>query len=550
MADLDITIGLDAVTNDSGLSNVIGRVQELARAFDELAHESDRASEVFGALRVDIREAFTALDGQVSKLTLAAQANRLFAAGVEVNSNELRAMAVRAKEVADATGQEFEPTFERLVNVVRRGKDRLHEFGVEGNNTSEMLRSLTDNFGTATDKASSAADQIDQMTVEWEELRLAFADGVSKEIPEVLTGLRQIADAFGLTTSNSLNASTAAAAFGRTMVHIAADLAHPIVALNQLVTGFEQLRQQLGRGQLTSDALRRAGQLAAIGRIQAAQGQAAADAAVAESRGTVLEPLDVEGRRTRGVRGGRRRNRLGQGTFDPGDSRDQLRELEENARSLAEARGAAIQAEADHHAERNRLSREAHEERMRLIREGAAAERDRLGEMQRNAGVERAIKQRQISDFANWTVLFGDIAKQSVDLFGGSEADKNYITAATEAVLAVKDAAVFNYYGAVLHAATSSFAVATAIKQDSGGKSKHRGTPGGTSLGGAASPQQAAAPSQLIGGGQNGNGAVTYNVTFTGQTLVTRDDIDRAIHEAILRHADNGQPIPRRAVSQ
>ncbi len=172
MSDTVVEILFKAVGADlllKSVEDIIGKLKAAADAVNEAAHEVDRFDDVMAHLRTPIEEANEALEGQIDKMTLAMAANKLTEAGVEVTGNQFRAMAVKAKEVADATGNEFEPTMQKLIRAIVTGHDRFHQFNLTGADGKEMLANLTTEFGHAGVAADSTADKIDALTHKWDD---------------------------------------------------------------------------------------------------------------------------------------------------------------------------------------------------------------------------------------------------------------------------------------------------------------------------------------------------------------------------------------------
>lgn len=546
MSDVPITISLDVMTtNLQAFDQVRGQMQatfqaltEGVRQFQELASAGDRFSDVMSALKTDISEAREALNGQVDSMTLAIQANRAAQSGLNLTAEQFRAVAVRAKEFADANGMEFEPAMERLTSVLIRGTDKFHAFGIEGENQAEMIADLTRKYGQATSEIGGVTDATDALASSWEDLKNRIGESVDGNgaITRAITALAELVG-----TLQAVPGAVEVMGTAFTMVTLGplADMLGRVLALRQAMIDagiapdlMAIVNPQAGASGPTAGAAARGarGGGAQVPRVRAGGVSAGARA------GSEVEAARGGGGGGRGATGPDTSMEAGTFLFGPGDASFVESEADAPARRRADTWREAVEAV------RPAMKQYTTELDVASRKDSWFTER-----AERNAQARARARDQELSMAASWAGSLGQTFEQVGSALGISESAQNLIRGTTETVLAAIAWAKAVAPGgqafipeAVAHTAAAAMAFAAAANPSGG-------STGSTGGGGVPS---GAGPSFVGGGGGASGGGRTTNITINmGPGVSSARDVRREIQRALIMEADNGNPMPYRVVS-
>lgn len=184
--DFSIRLGLvGAATVLTGIQSVFNMAGQLVGRIRALAEAADAYGDVVSGHVVSVQAANAATQGLIESITLHQQAARMEAAGVEVTSEQLRALAVAATNYANTTGQDINESFVALTDSVTRCTSRgLRPYGVElqrgaslDQQRQAVLDQLTRSYGDQTIEINGTADAFTALentaTTAFNELLLA-----------------------------------------------------------------------------------------------------------------------------------------------------------------------------------------------------------------------------------------------------------------------------------------------------------------------------------------------------------------------------------------
>lgn len=186
------------------------------------AMEGDRASDVLGAMALDMTGLQRATAGTVDAMSLAEASNRALAAGLNLSQRETEAVVAAAANYARTTGTDANAATNQLISALVSGRERgLRPFGIQAGDTASAIAALTGRLGeneTALRENSGALDrtatQVSDLKVEFQQLA---ADGVETFLAAIgLIGSRTEAQMDRALAS----AQTFAARFNRIAVSI------------------------------------------------------------------------------------------------------------------------------------------------------------------------------------------------------------------------------------------------------------------------------------------------------------------------------------------
>lgn len=555
MSDIPVNILFGVIggpESASAISSMMAVIGQLKDEFIEAAQDVDRFDDMMAHLKIPIDEASEALDNQVEKMSLMQAANRLTQAGVEATSNQFRAMAVRAKEVADATGQEFEPVMQALTRAVITGKDRFHQFNLEGDDTQSMLSGLVRELGDAGVEADSTADKIDSLTNSFNDWFRDVERGVTEGGPinKLMETLEAISESI-----TELAGGTGG------LADLAAGFVNLLIELNPITFALEMIRDLLDaiavfgrhlRGvTLTGNPMQDA--ISISGALSEAQ---------AEAGGRMLARQEAEnpisdgrssagGQVATGARGGAgsagRRTRAGGGGGGGGRGRGE----ESGTRSVEDfLELAGIVSITREGGVGDVLAGEGGEGDLEdfLKREAFFYEQSEKREQEHTELVKKFAKEREearmseMDAFGNQVSAFGGFFSQMVGIFGEHETARHLIEGTSETVLAaISWAKVANPFGgqvfipeALAHTAAAAMAFAAAANPKDGAG---RGAPAGAGAGGFTG----ARASDSFGGS-------APPIVLNMRGIATDKEVGLAVRAALIASAQGGSPLPMRAI--
>jgi hypothetical protein len=525
-------------------AQIQGQIQETAailtssaRQWLALAAAGDRYGDVMGALKTDISQARAALNGMVDDMTLATAANRASQAGLALTGEQFRAAAVRAKEFADANGMEFQPAMEALVGVLIRGKDRFHQWNIEGDNSKEMIADLTAKYGDASAAIGGVTDATDALNSQWTNLTNKMGQAMDTNGP--LTALAStLSGIVGWLQEGEARAAGFGSALTTGLLGGVGMLANMLDMARQFVdlTGDQDWRLAEGAvGGWDQASIDRATRLA--------QGHAAPvgtytpEGAPLTSRTARPDRL----RRSRGGGGGGG----GADDFATGMVRGSL----EAQAALASQKQSALKSQGDAEKEILEANTDATQaiiedndrwELANMKAHGKARAEILYAQRQREQDAEIGSQKKTLAAVSSYTSTFGDIIGQGMEEFGASKGAMAYFSAVETSVQAAIEWArsLVPYEGAAHVPAAIGLTAAAAFGFAKAAELGHHGA-------GSGGPSGAGSGAAAMGGGPTNN---TYNINFQGQAFVTRSEVDAVIHESIVRSADTGRQLPRRAV--
>lgn len=211
--DFSITMGLvGASTVLTGIRSTIDIMGMLIRKVSELAEAADAYGDVVAGHRVSVESANEATSHLVDTMELHRQAARLEAAGLQVTSQQFRALTVAATQYAQATGGDVTESVERLTTAVIGANSRgLRPYGIqlrENGTLQDRQRALIDQLtrahGAETVAIEGTQDAIESLRNSWGEawgemlLTLEHSAGpigeflrlVSRQVNDIAAALR------------------------------------------------------------------------------------------------------------------------------------------------------------------------------------------------------------------------------------------------------------------------------------------------------------------------------------------------------------------------
>ena len=174
--DFSIRLGLvGAAQVLTGIQSVLTMAGQVAAKVRELAEAADAYGDVVSGHVVSVEQARIATNSLIDSITLHQQAARMEAAGFQVTSEQLRALAVAATNYANTTGQDINESFVQLTESVTRCSSRgLRPYGIElergadrAQQQQAVVRQLTDAYGDQTAEIEGTADAIASLETEW-----------------------------------------------------------------------------------------------------------------------------------------------------------------------------------------------------------------------------------------------------------------------------------------------------------------------------------------------------------------------------------------------
>jgi len=553
VADIPITISLETLVGDSGakLAGIVKLLSQLFEQIRDVAKEGDAAKDVFDQISISLDAATRATGGEVTQLELATMANRAHLGGLKLTGEEYGRLAEFAKKAADATGQEFGTVMQTVLQGMITGRTQalrpfigdLELTGTTAEKQAQIMAALTDkidDFSQGTDTAGDAAARFETRMADLNtQLKVGFTESTGLiEVFDQLTG------AFGEGTRGAHDMGTALGDILAVMIKLNVAF-RTFVAMADIVNRFRNQLAVTPRGTGPSqtarnfDASRRA-QAEQLG-IDLGAGTGTTD--------VVLPEESIEGDPNaawmRGGGGGGRARAGASGRAETGTE-------------LAESLGAINRERSDEELTGGEgdlgswLQFQSHEKVYiasldRIARKDAwFTERTR-----ENAEKRKKARQEEMDFAADMVGTMGGAFGQLAGILGASETAQNLIRGTTETVLAAIAWAKALEPGmqayipsAIAHTAAAAAAFAAAANPSGGGGHASAGTGGG--VGGGASVG-GAFPSSFAGGG---GGRTTHITVNMGPGVSSARDIRRAIQEALIMEADNGRPLPYRAVER
>lgn len=164
---------------------VTGAIQAAIAGVQEMAAEFDRQARVLRAFSGDVNEASERTKGLISNIDLMVASNKAAAAGVQLSSHELANLAVKAVEVAQATGEDALSAFERLTEAVSKGEaEALRPYGIrlegvtdKGEATRGALVQLEEQVGKTTAEVKGLSGALAQVETAMADAETAFIQG-------------------------------------------------------------------------------------------------------------------------------------------------------------------------------------------------------------------------------------------------------------------------------------------------------------------------------------------------------------------------------------
>lgn len=601
----------------------IDTLTEGTKEFIAFAEQGDRYSNVMKALKVDISGARAALGGTITDMRLAMAANSAYQGGLHLTSEQFAAVTLRAKEFADANAMELDPALQMLIMTLRRGKDRFHQWNLEGADSKTMLQNLVKEYGATEASANNVTDATDHLTTAWKNLTDKVAAGVNENGAFTL-----VVDKLGkmLDKLTALPGAVDVLATGFTAFVAPAGplfaMAQGISDVNDALSGTLEIMAQIAESGTNvedwdAESIRRTVQgLRAIHGHAGEMGDQDASRpmnedewrafANAASQNRIENNIDISGIASRAptaeewgaariqrewdnlarMRGAAPRSRMQRlnsnvnmglyldrlmqgpstdlsGTFEQSEqmaqSLDAQEKFEQRSVELREQwRDRMIQIDrerGDALREQDALNREV-EQRAR-DRWNAdldlRVEKDRYYSEQQQEGLRK-----EMQAYQDWTATLGGILQQAGEQFGASRGQMLLLEAiqtSAEAVIAWAQAlnpmgGQAYYPHAVAMTAAAAFSFAKAAELGAGGRGGG-GAPGG--VGGSApqfgSPNAFASYGHQATGWQ-GEQSIKVDVHIDGSSLHTKDEVSRAVMDAVTHAVDRGRRLPARSVAE
>jgi hypothetical protein len=199
--DFSITMGLEGVaTIATGISSVIQMMGQVLVKVREVADAVDQYGDVLKGHSVSVSEAQGATNDLIDVITMHRQAARLEAAGIELTSNQYRALSVAALEYANRTGTDATEAMERLTSATISASARglrpfgmaLREGGTQAERQQRVLEQLTRTYGQQTYAVNGTADSIDSLANTWQRAWLEMATAMERNAGPISTILQTI----------------------------------------------------------------------------------------------------------------------------------------------------------------------------------------------------------------------------------------------------------------------------------------------------------------------------------------------------------------------
>lgn len=214
-----------------GRLGLAGGILGAVMALDAFADRAVEVNNVYKVLKISVDEASQAVTGQVDKLTLARNANKLHLAGIELTSETYGQLTGVIAKASDATGQDLTANLEKATRAIANGNvEALARMGLTldqrtaereyaeelGKTVSELTKAerqqialnlvLTDGV-EQTDKMGAATANA---AVRWVQLKNAFQDALD-QLVFIDKHAKDLADTFGSSLKNALIDATAEA---------------------------------------------------------------------------------------------------------------------------------------------------------------------------------------------------------------------------------------------------------------------------------------------------------------------------------------------------
>lgn len=157
----------------------------------KLSAEGGRSIEIYQALKIDLEAARRATNNTISDQNLAIIANRAWAAGLHITSQELATLTGFADKVSDAVGGELIPTAEQLVQALASGRTRglrqfgldLTESGTKAQNAAAAIKLMNERIADMGPAAMHGGEQLSKLGVAWDNFYESVAISMSGEGP-------------------------------------------------------------------------------------------------------------------------------------------------------------------------------------------------------------------------------------------------------------------------------------------------------------------------------------------------------------------------------
>lgn len=164
MAVADVMLRIGSSLGPGGLASLQAGVQmvvQLGKAVIDTAKELDNFATVMRRTDMEmVNYADSAARGQIDTLELMKAQQKLAQAGAKVTSEQFKILAVRATDLAQATGKDATQAFTQLTDSISRGTSRaLREYGI-------YLTEGGDITATQTKAVKAMTDGFEDMTVE------------------------------------------------------------------------------------------------------------------------------------------------------------------------------------------------------------------------------------------------------------------------------------------------------------------------------------------------------------------------------------------------
>ena len=296
------------------ISAVATGVQQAVAVIKGMAEEYERTSRVLSSFSGDVTEASRRTAGLISNLDLMIARNKAAQAGVQLSAHDLANLAVKATELARATGEEATAAFERLTQAVAKGEaEALREYGIrldgitnKSQASAGALSQLEAQVGTTDASAGGLGSTFTRVETAMSNATTEFVRGFDSveslkgAFDDVGEAIGRVAQAFGADLSTGLETFvTAGAAAAEITATLASAFASFADAVANLANGdFEgafnkALEAQRSMTDLTAGIL--LGEGAMISRLQARLGGGAGGKSGKTDDSTRIAGLGGEG---------------------------------------------------------------------------------------------------------------------------------------------------------------------------------------------------------------------------------------------------------------
>lgn len=234
------------------ISAVATGVQQAVAVIQGLAAEYERTSRVLSAFSGDINEASERTQGLISNLDLMIARNRAAQAGVQLSAHDLANLAVKATQVAQATGEDATEAFNRLTEAVSKGEaEALREYGLRLDGLTDKsqvsagaLSQLETQVGSVDATAGGLGGTFTRVENAMSNATTEFVRGfdsvenLKTAFDQVGEAIGRVADAFGVDLSTGLDDFVmAGAAVAEVTATMAASFAHLAEAVANMANG-------------------------------------------------------------------------------------------------------------------------------------------------------------------------------------------------------------------------------------------------------------------------------------------------------------------------